>query len=146
MKPTTIDDYIATFPAEVQHILNKIRVTIRKAAPRATESISYQIPAFHLDGQYLIYFAGFKKHVGVYPVHAIVAELGEALKPYLSGKATAKFMLDEKIPYGLITKIVKAKVQESDARGAAKASKSVKKTVKKAVKKKVAKKSVKSKK
>jgi uncharacterized protein YdhG (YjbR/CyaY superfamily) len=111
MKPTTIDAYIATFPSEVQPILKKIRATIRKAAPKATESISYQIPAFHLDGQYLIYFAGFKKHVGVYPVHAIVAELGDALKPYLSGKATAKFMLDEKIPYGLITKIVRAKAK-----------------------------------
>ena len=143
MKPTTIDAYIATFPADVQPILKKIRATIRKAAPRATESISYQIPAFHLDGQYLIYFAGFKKHVGMYPVHAIAAELGEVLKPYLSGKATARFMLNEKIPYGLITKIVraKAKVIAANPKSAKKsATKAVKKVVKKNVARKAAKK------
>ena len=146
MKPTTIDAYIATFPAGVQPILKKIRATIRKAAPRATESISYQIPAFHLDGQYLIYFAGFKKHVGMYPVHAIAAELGDALKPYLSGKTTAKFMLDEKIPYVLITKIVraKAKVIAANPRPAKKsATKAVKKVVKKVGKKNVARKAAK---
>lgn len=133
MKPTTIDTYIAIFPAEVQPILQKIRATIRKAAPRATESISYRIAAFHLDGQVLIYFAGFKKHVGVYPVHAIADELGDALKPYLSGKATAKFMLDKPIPYGLITKIVRAKAKVI----AANPKKPVKKVVKKAAEKTV---------
>jgi uncharacterized protein YdhG (YjbR/CyaY superfamily) len=134
MAHESIDAYIASFPADVQPVLQKIRATIRKAAPKATESISYQIAAFHLDGQVLIYFAGFKKHVGVYPVHAIVDQLGEALKPYLSGKATAKFMLDKPIPYGFITKIVREKAKVIAAKPKSK-KKTVKKIAKKVIKK-----------
>ena len=143
MKPTTIETYIATLPEEVRPILKKVRATIRKAAPRATESISYQIPAFHLDGKYLIYFAGFKKHIGVYPIQGVLPELKDALAPYLSGKASARFPLDKPIPYGLITRIVKAKAKAIAANP--KVKKTAKKVVKKTVKK-VAKKSVKSKK
>ena len=68
--PATIDEYIAGFPAEARARLQAVRQAIRKAVPRAEEAISYRIPTFRLDGHYLIYFAGFRSHIGVYPVHA----------------------------------------------------------------------------
>lgn len=111
--PRTIDAYIAGFPEKVQEILRKVRLTIRKAAPDAEETISYQIPAFMLNGKYIIYFAGYKKHIGVYPAPIGDPAFEEDLSAYASGKATAKFPLDKPIPYDLITKIVKFKVKES---------------------------------
>ena len=86
----TIDAYIRTFPADVQRTLQSIRRTIQKTAPEAVEAISYGIPAFYLDGRYLVYFAGYKKHVGVYPIPRGNAALQKQLSPYLSGKATAR--------------------------------------------------------
>ena len=110
-KPTTVPEYIAGFPADVQTILRKIRATIRKAAPKAVESISYGVPTYKMDGP-LIYFAAFKNHVGVYPVTAPVRAKFKELSQYAGGKGTAKFPLDEPIPYPLITKIVKFKLNE----------------------------------
>jgi uncharacterized protein YdhG (YjbR/CyaY superfamily) len=80
--PKTIDEYLARFPKEVQTLLQKIRMTIHKAAPGAEEKISYQMPTFTLKGDYLIYFAGYKKHVGLYPAPLEDAELKEALSVY----------------------------------------------------------------
>ena len=114
--PKTIDEYIAGFPKEVQEILEKIRMTIRKAAPDAEETISYLIPTFTLKGKYLIYFAGYKKHIGVYPVPAGDAELNEKLSVYQTGKGTLQFPLDKPIPLDLITKIVKLRVKENLAK------------------------------
>lgn len=111
--PKNIDEYIAAFSEEVQEILEKIRATIRKAAPDAEEKISYQIPTFTLNGGYLIYFAAYKKHIGIYPVSIGNAKLDEELSPYLSGKGTAKFPLDKPIPFDLISRIVKLKVKEN---------------------------------
>lgn len=102
----TVAEYIDTFPADVQKILKKIRSTIRKAAPKATESISYQIAAYKLDGKVLIYFAGFSKHVSVYPAPRTAPEFAEELAAYKGGKGTAQFPLDKPIPYELITRIV----------------------------------------
>lgn len=111
-KPTTIDEYIRLFPDDVQVILQKLRQTIRKAAPAATEAISYQIAAFKMGGA-LIYFAGYTKHVGVYPVTAgLEKALKKEIAPYRSGKGTLRFPLDQPIPYGLVTKIVKVRVAE----------------------------------
>jgi uncharacterized protein YdhG (YjbR/CyaY superfamily) len=121
--PKNIDEYIAGFPNDVQEILKKIRLTIRKAVPQAEEKISYQIPTFTLNGRYLIYFAAFKKHVGIYPVPIENVEFKEALSAYASGKATAKFPFDKPIPFGLITKIVKFMAKENLARGEAKGKK-----------------------
>jgi uncharacterized protein YdhG (YjbR/CyaY superfamily) len=121
--PGNIDDYIAGFPREIQGILEKIRMTIRKAAPGAEEKISYQIPSFSLKGGYLIYFAAFKKHIGLYPAPRGVAEFKEALVRYQTGKGTMRFPLDKPIPFGLISKIVKFRVKENRARAAAKAKK-----------------------
>jgi len=105
--PKSIDDYIAGYPKNVQVLMQKIRATIRKAAPAAEEAISYGIPAFRLKGSALVYFAAYEKHIGLYPIPADAEELADALAPYASGKATARFPLDQPIPYGLITKIVK---------------------------------------
>ncbi len=105
--PADIDEYISWFPDDVRKILKKIRSTIKKAAPKAVESISYQIPTFKVDGKVLIYFAAFTKHVSVYPAHRDVDEFKDELKVYKGGKGTVQFPLDAPIPYDLIARIVK---------------------------------------
>jgi uncharacterized protein YdhG (YjbR/CyaY superfamily) len=107
----TIDDYIATFPEDVQSILQKVRATIRKAAPKAQEAIKYQIPTFVLKGN-LVHFAAFKNHIGFYPTPSGTAEFEKELSRYESGKGSVRFPLDQPIPYALITKIVKFRVKE----------------------------------
>ena len=113
----TIDVYIASFPEDVQPILENVRRAITEAAPGAQEAISYRIPTFRLNGVCLIYFAGFKKHIGVYPVHADSLEFEQALAPYASGKATLRFALDRPIPLDLIAKVVRAKVRQRKESG-----------------------------
>lgn len=109
--PKTIDEYLAGFPDEVREILQKIRTTIHKAAPGAEEKISYQMPTFTLKGDYLIYFAGYKKHVGLYPTPIGDTEFKEELSVYASGKGTVKFPFDQPIPFDLIRKMVKFQVK-----------------------------------
>jgi uncharacterized protein YdhG (YjbR/CyaY superfamily) len=121
--PQNIDEYIAGFPDEVQEILQKIRTTIHKVARGAEEKISYQMPTFTLKGDYLIYFAGYKKHVGLYPAPLEDAELKEALSAYASGKGTVKFPLDQPIPFGLISKMVKYRMKKVMEKAAAKRKK-----------------------
>lgn len=121
--PTTIDEYIAGFPPKVQAILKKVRQTIRKAAPGTEERISYQIPTFTLNGKYVVYFAGFSKHISVYPVPTGTAELRREMAAYKVGKGTLRFSLDKPIPYELITKVVKASLKANQARARAKAKK-----------------------
>jgi len=96
--PRSIDEYIAAFPEDLQEILQKVRTTVRAAAPEAEETISYHIPTFTLKGRYLVYFAGYQKHVSVYPAPIGIAEFREELATYASGKGTAKFPLDKPIP------------------------------------------------
>src|SRR5262245_29171492 len=93
--PRDVDEYIAGFPNEVRTILEKIRVTIRKAAPGAQEKISYRIPTVTLDGKYLIYFAAFQKHVGIYPAPRGADEFQEELARYGGGKGTVQFPFDK---------------------------------------------------
>jgi uncharacterized protein YdhG (YjbR/CyaY superfamily) len=119
----SIDDYITGFPADVQPILQSIRATIRDAAPDAEETISYQIPTFRLNGTYLIYFAGFKKHVSVYPAPVGNAEFAEEMAIYGSGKGTAKFPLDRPIPFDLITRMVKFRIRDTLSKTVTKAKK-----------------------
>jgi uncharacterized protein YdhG (YjbR/CyaY superfamily) len=109
--PSDIDAYIAGFPENVRAILQKIRVTIQKAAPQAEEAISYQIPTFRLNGN-LIHFAAFKSHIGLYPVPG---GMDDQVAKYQTGKGTLKFALDEPIPYDLIRAVVKMRIQESAA-------------------------------
>ena len=108
-----IDEYIAGFPPEVQEVLEKVRTTIKKAAPRAEESISYEIPTFKLNGKRLIYFAGFKNHISVYPAPRGAEEFKEELAAYEGGKGTVQFPLDKPIPFGLINRIVKYRAKET---------------------------------
>jgi uncharacterized protein YdhG (YjbR/CyaY superfamily) len=108
--PKSIDDYIAGFPKDVQVVLKKIRKTIRKVAPEAEESISYRIPTYKLAGRAAVYFAGFNAHVSIYPVTADLRERVKQLARYEGGKGTARFPLDEPIPYALIERVVKAMV------------------------------------
>jgi uncharacterized protein YdhG (YjbR/CyaY superfamily) len=110
-----IDDYIAGFPPDVQEILEKIRATIRKAAPKAEEKISYRMPAFAQDG-ILVYFAAFKKHIGLFPPVRGDRELMKAVAPYAGPKGNLQFPLDERIPYALIGKIVRLRVQAKAGR------------------------------
>ena len=98
-------------------------MTIRTAAPDAEETISYQMPTFTLKGNYLVYFAAYKKHIGFYPAPIGNAEFKEALSVYAAGKGTVKFPLDKPIPFDLISKIVKFRVKENLARAAAKGKK-----------------------
>lgn len=110
--PANIDDYIAAFPPEIRSILEKIRATIRKAAPHAVETISYRIPTFTLAGN-LVHFAAFKHHIGFYPPVRSDEKLREEASIYANEKGNLRFPLDERIPYALIGRIVKARVREN---------------------------------
>jgi uncharacterized protein YdhG (YjbR/CyaY superfamily) len=116
--PTTIDAYIAAFPPDVQDILQKIRQTIREAAPDAQETISYQMPTFTLHGN-LVHFAAFSKHIGFYPVPSGIEAFQDELAVYKQGKGSVQFPLAQPIPYDLIGRIVKFRVQENLAKAAA---------------------------
>lgn len=110
--PANIDEYIASFPADVQTILQKIRSTIRQAAPGARECISYNMPAFTLQGT-LVYFAAFKKHIGFYPPVSGDAKLAKAISPYAGEKGNLRFPLDQPMPYALIARIVKLRMKQN---------------------------------
>ena len=120
--PKNIDEYIAGFPNNVQEILEKIRMTIRTAAPDAEERISYQIPTFTLKGN-LVHFAAFKNHIGFYPTSSGIEKFKNELSGYEGAKGTVRFPLDKPIPFDLIGKIVKFRVKENLERAAAKGKK-----------------------
>jgi uncharacterized protein YdhG (YjbR/CyaY superfamily) len=120
--PKNIDEYIAGFPQDVQEILEKIRMTIRKAAPDAEETIKYQIPTFTLKGN-LVHFAAFKKHIGFYPAPTGTEKFQKALSVYKGAKGSVRFPLDKPIPFDLISKIVKFRVRENLDRAKAKQKK-----------------------
>ncbi len=103
---TTIDEYISTFPEETQMALEGVRQTIQKAAPEATETISYGIPTFNLDGKHLVFFAGWKQHISLYPIPAGDEAFQQELSLHKRAKGTIQFPLDKPIPYSLVEKIV----------------------------------------
>lgn len=111
-KANTIDGYIVDFPKDVQKILKQIRSTIKKAAPKAEETISYAIPTFRLNGN-LVHFAAFKNHIGFYPAPRENAEFKEELSRYKGGKGTVQFPLDKPMPLTLITKMVKFRAKKN---------------------------------
>jgi len=119
--PKNINEYIAGFPTDVQEILQKVRDTITKAVPRSEETISYKMPTFNLDGRHLIYFAAYKKHIGIYPVPSGDEKFREQIARYEAGKGTLQFPLDQPIPYPLIARIAKLRAKESRVQSAAKA-------------------------
>ena len=120
-----IDAYIANAPKDIQVILEKVRATIRKAAPKAEETINYGIPTFTLEGN-LVHFAGFKNHIGFYPTPSGIEKFKKELSIYEGAKGSVKFPLDKPIPYTLISKIVKFRVKENLERAEAKKNKSPK--------------------
>jgi uncharacterized protein YdhG (YjbR/CyaY superfamily) len=114
--PTSVDDYLAALPDEPRVALEKLRKTIKAAAPEATETISYQMPTFKHQGRFLVSYAAFKDHCSLFPASGAVMEiLGEELKPYFSGKGTLRFTADKPIPVALVRKIVKARIEENAA-------------------------------
>ena len=113
---TTVDEYIRTFPPDVQRILQKLRETIAKAAPEAGEKISYQIPTFTYKGN-LVHFAGYEHHIGFYPGSAAVEAFKKELSNYKTSKGTVQFPLDEPLPLPLVSKIVKFSVKKNQQRG-----------------------------
>jgi uncharacterized protein YdhG (YjbR/CyaY superfamily) len=102
----SIDDYVSTFPEDVQTVLEEVRRTIRQAAPAADETISYRIPTMTLDGKHLVYFAAWKHHISLYPVPAADDAFEQEIAPYRAGKGTVRFPLRKPIPYGLIERLV----------------------------------------
>jgi uncharacterized protein YdhG (YjbR/CyaY superfamily) len=117
-----VDDYIATHPAGVQAILQRVRSTIRKAVPRAEEMISYQIPTYKLHGGYVVYFAGWRQHYSLYPAtRRLVAAFKDDLAPYEVSKGTIRFRLLEPVPVRLIARIAKFLAKEAAERARAKA-------------------------
>lgn len=107
----TIDAYIASFPPDIQMLLDKVRQTIRQAAPKAMESISYGLAAYKIEGKPLAYFGGFKHHVGFYGTPDAHDAFKEELKDYKQGKGSIQFPFSKPLPLGLITRIVKYKAQ-----------------------------------
>lgn len=112
----TVDEYIRTFPEIVQLILQQIRETIKLNAPEAVESIAYQMPAYKTNGKPLIYFAGYKNHIGLYATPSGHSEFAEELSNYKQGKGSVQFPLHKPIPYELVRKIVLFKVKENAAK------------------------------
>jgi uncharacterized protein YdhG (YjbR/CyaY superfamily) len=117
-KPSDIEGYIAQFPADVQAILKKVRAVIRKAAPQAKETISYQMPAYKQHG-ILVFFAAWQKHIGLYPPISGDQALEKAVARYAGPKGNLQFPLDQPIPYNLIERIVKLRVKQDAAKAAA---------------------------
>jgi uncharacterized protein YdhG (YjbR/CyaY superfamily) len=115
----TIDGYIARFPENIQVILQKVRQTIREAAPEAKEVISYQMPAFHQKGN-LVYYAAWKEHIGLYPPISGDEQLEKDVAAYAGPKGNLQFPLDQPIPYELITRIVQHRVKQNLAKAAQK--------------------------
>lgn len=111
-KVNTIDEYIAQFSPEIQAILQKTRETIAKAAPKAVEKMAYGIPTFY-QGENLVHFGAFKKHLGFFPTSSPIIEFADELKPYKTSRGTVQFPYKCKIPYALITQITKFRVKEA---------------------------------
>ena len=108
----TIDEYIDSFPKKVQDILEKLRQVIGKSAPKAEETISYQIPTFKLNGN-LVHFAAYKNHIGFYPTPSGIEAFKNELSPYEVAKGSVKFPIDKPIPFDLVRNIVEYRVKEN---------------------------------
>lgn len=110
---TSIDQYIDTFPSEVQTVLKKVRTIITEAAPEADESISYGMPTYKIKGKPLVYFGAFKKHIGLYAIPSGQSKFADELSSYKQGKGSVQFPLDRDIPFYLIQRMVEARVAEN---------------------------------
>ena len=110
--PANIEEYIDSFPADIQKLLKQLHEKIRKAAPEAEESISYQMPAFKLNGP-LVYFAGYNNHIGFYPTPSGIENFQQELSQYKTSKGAVQFPIDEPLPLELVSRIVRFRVKEN---------------------------------
>lgn len=117
--PVTVEDYIAAAPAAVQPVLRRIRSTVRKAVPQATERLSYRMPTFFAEGV-VLHYAAFRSHIGLYPPVQGDADLEAAVAPYAGAKGNLRFPLDQPMPYALIARIARHRAQQNLARLASK--------------------------
>ena len=111
----TVDEYMGSFPAEVQELLKQIRAAILTNAPGAVEAIAYQMPAYRLNGKPLVYFAGFKNHIGFYATPTGHAKFAKELSGYKKGKGSVQFPLGQPLPLDLIVRIIKFRVEENQS-------------------------------
>jgi uncharacterized protein YdhG (YjbR/CyaY superfamily) len=102
---TTVDDYIGSFPDPVRTMLDEARAAVRRAVPAAGEAISYKVAAFTIEGKYFAYLGGWREHISLYPLPVGDDLLDVDIDPYRAGKGTAKFLIDQPIPFGLIERI-----------------------------------------
>jgi uncharacterized protein YdhG (YjbR/CyaY superfamily) len=109
----SVDEYIGTFPESIQEMLEELRATIKAAAPGAQERISYNLPTFTLNGTYLVYLAGWKNHIAVYPIPAGTKAFQKEVAQHVDGKGTLKFPIGKPLPLKLITKVVKFRAAET---------------------------------
>jgi uncharacterized protein YdhG (YjbR/CyaY superfamily) len=109
----SIDEYIADFPPATQTVLEEIRSIIRRVAPDATETISYAIPTFDLNGRHFIHFAGYAKHVGLYPTPVGMEEFAGDFASYKTGKGSVQFPLDQPLPVDLIERVVRYRLSQA---------------------------------
>lgn len=108
-----INDYIKSFPRDTQALLKKLKMTVNNIVPDAEETISYGMPTFKLNGKNLLHFAGYKNHIGFYPTPSGISAFTKELTKYKTSKGAIQFPIDEKLPLGLITRIVRYRVKES---------------------------------
>ena len=121
-KFNTVEEYLSFFPAEIRKKLEDLRKTIKEAAPEAQEGISYNMPAYKYQGV-LVYFAGYKSHIGFYPTASGIAAFKEELSEYPVSKGTVRFPLDQPLPFALIRSIVAFRLQENLYKARAKKAK-----------------------
>jgi uncharacterized protein YdhG (YjbR/CyaY superfamily) len=113
----SIDEYIAGFPSATQKVLQEVRALIKASAPDATETISYAMPTFDLNGHHLVHFAGYERHIGFYPVPSGIEAFAEELKAYKRAKGSVQFPLGRPLPTELIRRIVEFRVAENTRKG-----------------------------
>jgi uncharacterized protein YdhG (YjbR/CyaY superfamily) len=117
--PTSVEDYLDGLPDERRAVVEELRQTINAAAPEATETIAYEMPALRTHGQFLVSYAAYKNHYSLFPASdAVIEALGDELTPYLAGKGTIRFPANRPVPTALVTKIVKVRLAENAARAA----------------------------
>jgi len=116
VRPATVDEYISTFPEDIQSILQKVRNVVREAAPDAQEKISYNMAGYFLEG-WLVWFGGFKNHVGMYPITDALEPIKQELSVYKQTKGGIQFPYKNPIPYALIGRMVKLLVEDQKAKG-----------------------------
>ena len=116
-EPATVDEYLAALPDDKREAMALLRRTIRAAAPEATEVITYKMPGFKSHGSFLVSYDAFKRHYSLFPAsEGVVNGLGDEIRPYLAGKGTIRFPTNRPIPVDLVTRIIRIRLSENEAR------------------------------